>query len=771
LLTIANPQASSITFSISVHDGSQPVFQTVSANYTILFTGTVGGNVTFTTQPANSVGGQVIGGSPIVVHVADNTDAPIAGATVNLAFNGTPPCASATLSGTLTTQTDANGNATFTTLNVDHGQNGYALKASVSGLSAVSNPFNVTGFCETGNMITARRNHMVIALPNGKILLTGGAGNADGTGSLASAELYDPVAHTFSSTVNTMSTSRVDHTVTLLLNGEVLVTGGYSDTTNAQPSADIYFVANNVFNPVTAQMTTPRAEHAATLLANGTVLITGGNDNSGNTLASAEIFDPTANTFTATAQPMNSVRQAHHADLLPNGKVLISGGLDGNNNALASAEIYDPVAGTFTPTGNMTTARGNHSSALLYTGQVLVAGGLTGPGSGLVLTPTAELYNPATGTFTPTVNMSVARGHYAGILLGDGTDFISGGATLPAGINADIYNPATQTFSVSGNFTAVQAGMREAVAPDGTVLLASGVNNAVPAVTVPNSELFYPAPLPAGIVMTTPTTLPVGVLNVPYTQVFLEHGGVGQVTWVGDTLPPGLNLTSNGILTGTPTQSGTFNVSVTAIDTSASPQSTTVQFTLQVNAALAITTATLPNGTEGTPYSATIGTSGGTPPISFSITQANFPPGLTITQPPVTSTTDTLAGTPTLAGNYTFSESVADSGSPTETATQNYTVTVLPQPPTNLTGSPQTTSIITLTWTASPAQDVAGYRIHYGTSSGVYTTTVSAGNVNQFVVTGLSEDTTYFFVVDTISTSGLESIFSNEVAVTTQPSP
>ena len=157
-----------------------------------------------------------------------------------------------------------------------------------------------------------------------------------------------------------------------------------------------------------------------------------------------------------------------------------------------------------------------------------------------MLTPTAELYNPATGTFTPTVNMSVARGHYAGIVLGDGTDFISGGATLPAGINADIYNPATQTFSVSGNFTAVQAGMREAVAPDGTVLLASGVNNAVPAVTVPNSELFYPAPLPAGIVMTTPTTLPVGVQNVPYTQVFLEHGGVGQVTWVGDTCLPAL---------------------------------------------------------------------------------------------------------------------------------------------------------------------------------------------------------------------------------------
>ncbi len=727
LLTIANPQASSITFSINVHDGSQPAFQTVNANYTILFTGTVGGNVTFTTQPANSVGGQVIGGSPVVVHVADNTDAAIAGATVNLSFNGTPPCASATLSGTLTTQTDANGNATFATLSVDHGQNGYALRASVSGLSAVSNPFNVTGFCETGNMITARRNHMVIALPNGKILLTGGASNANGTGSLASAEVYDPVAHTFSSTVNAMSTSRVDHTVTLLLNGEVLVTGGYSDTTNAQPSADLYFSANNVFNPVTAQMTTPRAEHAATLLANGKVLITGGNDNSGNTLASAEIYDPVANTFTATSHPMNSARQAHHADLLPNGKVLISGGLDTNNNALASAEIYDPVADTFTLTGPMTTARGNHSSALLYTGQVLVAGGLTGPGTSLVLTATAELYNPGTGTFTPTVNMSIARGHYAGIVLGDGTDFISGGATLPAGINADIYNPATQTFSVSGNFTAVQAGMREAVAPDGTVLLASGVNNAEPAVTVPNSELFYPAPLPAGIVITTPTVLPSASLNQAYTQMFLEHGGVGQVTWVGDTLPPGLNLTTNGILTGTPTQTGSFNLSITANDTSASPQSTTVQFTLQVNnSPLTITTTSLPNGLVGAAYNNPIVTTGGTQPVFFSLTTASFPPGLTITQPAQGTQTGALAGTPTTAGTYNFSETVTDSSIPPQTATATYTVQVNGPLTITTTTLPEAVTVNGFPGTAPPTSYSAQIQTGGGTG-GALTFSVTAG--------------------------------------------
>ncbi|MGB2592677.1 MAG: kelch repeat-containing protein [Candidatus Acidiferrum sp.] len=773
-LTIANPQSSSISFSVSVHDqsnlGTTPGFQFQTANYTILFAAPVGGNVTFVQQPPNYIAGQTNPNSPVVVHVQDATAAPIANANVTMSLFGTPPCSTATLSGTLTQATEADGNAFFTDLNVNRGQNGFLLNANVQGISAQSNPFNVSGFCDTGSMNTARRNHMVIALPNGKILVTGGAANADGSGVLASAELYDPVAHTFM-TVGPMTAARADHTMTLLLNGKVLITGGFNDT-DVIASAELFDPSSNAFTAVPVPMTTPRAEHTATLLANGTVLITGGNNDNGVSVNSAEIYDPVANTFTATANVMNSVRQAHHADLLPNGQVLISGGLDSNNNALASAEIFDPVAGTFTLTGNMTTARGNHSSALLYNGQILVAGGLTGPGTALVLTPTAELYNPSTGAFTPTANMSIARGHYAGIVLGDGTIFISGGATLPAGTNADIYNPATQTFSTTGNFTMVQTGGREAVAPDGTVLLASGVNNASPAVTVPNSELFYPPTVAPGIVVTNPTSLPNAMQNAPYTQLLLEHGGIGLITWTPVSLPTGLTLTSNGILTGTPTQSGTFDVAVTVTDTSTPPQTQSVTFSLTIAQQFAITTPTLPNGTEGTAYSATISTTGGTPPISFSITQSNFPPGLTITQPPVTSTTDTLAGTPTLAGNYTFSESVADSGSPTEMATQNYSVTVLPQPPTNLTGSPQTTSIITLTWNASAAQDITGYRIHYGTSSGVYTTTISAGNVNQYVVMGLSTATTYYFVVDTISTSGVESVFSNEVAVATQqPSP
>ena len=671
LITIADPQSSSLSFSVTVHDGAQPVFQTVTVNYTISFSGPVIGHLTFLTQPANSIGGQPISGSPVNVSVTDSLGAVIPGANVTMGFNGTPACPSATLGGTLTVQSNGNGIASFTNLTVDHGQNGYTLRASVQGSSAISNPFNVSGYCETGSMNTARHNQIVLALPNGRTLITGGATDPNSTQPLASAELYDPVAHTFT-TVGPMNVARVDHTMTLLPNGTVLIAGGFN-AEGVIASAEIFNPADNTFTPVGASMFSQRAEHTATLLPNGTVLLAGGNTNS-TTLNSAEIYDPVEQTFTAVTATMTSTRQLHHADLLPNGKVLITGGLDLNNNALASAEIYDYAAGTFTPTGSMTTSRGNHMSALLYTGQILVAGGLTGPGTNLTLTATAELYNPTNGLFTPAGSMSIPRGHYAGTVLDDGTVFIPTSAGLTVGTNADIFNPATGTFSTTPNFTAVQDGFREAVQPDGTVLLTSGVNssNAV----VPNSEIYYPVPLAPGIVVTTPTVLPGAHLNQPYAQLILEHGAVGPLTWVSDNLPPGMTLTSNGILTGTPTELGTFSPFVSIIDSSTPPQSITTQFVLQVTNPLTITTTTLPNSLLNFNYNAPIVTTGGTQPVFFSLATTQFPTGTVIVQPAPGSQTGALGGLTNTVGTYTFTETVADSSTPQQTVSQTYTVVV-----------------------------------------------------------------------------------------------
>jgi Galactose oxidase, central domain len=222
-----------------------------------------------------------------------------------------------------------------------------------------------------------------------------------------------------------------------------------------------------------------RQIHTATLLADGCVLVVGGYALDDLPLASTALYDPKTNTFRPTGS-LATARGFHTATLLDDGRVLITGGgpTAWNNTGalLTSAELYDPTTGTFSPTGSMATPREGHTATLLADGRVLIVGGIDLNGHAVT---SAELYDPTTGTFSPTGSMAAARGFHTATLLADGRVLIAGGA--PAAwisvfglASAEIYNPTTGTFSATGSMTTARGFHTATLLADGRVLIAGG---------------------------------------------------------------------------------------------------------------------------------------------------------------------------------------------------------------------------------------------------------------------------------------------------------
>ncbi len=176
-----------------------------------------------------------------------------------------------------------------------------------------------------------------------------------------------------------------------------------------------------------------------------------------------------AGSFTSTGG-MTTPRAAHTATLLANGQVLIAGGFQQAipSTILASAELYDPATGKFTPTGSMTASRAGHSAVLLADGKVLIAAGRNAT-EDLVA---AELYDPSTGTFASIGSMPAALdGLQIAALLADGRVLLTGCAIPCNSAIAELYDPVAGTFAVTGVPSA--AGTPTLLA-DGQVLVAGG---------------------------------------------------------------------------------------------------------------------------------------------------------------------------------------------------------------------------------------------------------------------------------------------------------
>ena len=328
---------------------------------------------------------------------------------------------------------------------------GYALGDGALASASLYDPVTNT-FSPTGSLAEARGEQSSTLLSDGRVLIAGGgiAGWVFSGTFLASAELYDPKTGTFSAT-GSLGTPREAHTSTLLKDGRVLITGGVETQNQSLASAELYDPKTGTFS-ATGSMATARAWHTATLLSDGRVLVAGGwpaGWSSVSALASAEIYDPKTGRFTATG-PMIGERTFHAATLLADGRVLFTGGM-GTAENLASAEIYDPKAGTFTATGSMSVGREYQTATLLADGRVLVAGG-GGDYTNRQFLASAELFDPKTGTFSPTGSLTDARTNHMATLLADGRVLVTGGYGAQAPLaNAEIYDPSGGTFSPAGS--------------------------------------------------------------------------------------------------------------------------------------------------------------------------------------------------------------------------------------------------------------------------------------------------------------------------------
>lgn len=173
------------------------------------------------------------------------------------------------------------------------------------------------------------------------------------------------------------------------------------------------------------------------------------------------------------AAAMLQPRSGHTATLLPNGKVLIAGGMRRNQDFYRSAELYDPATGTFQATGEMSLGRVGPIAVLLQSGKVLIAGGWVGHGC----TDEAELYDPATGKFTVIAKMTARRGRPTATLLQDGDVLVAGGDEhdSPGGVaSAEIFRAATSTFEPVGAMHAGRISHSSTLLNDGRVLIIGG---------------------------------------------------------------------------------------------------------------------------------------------------------------------------------------------------------------------------------------------------------------------------------------------------------
>src|SRR6185295_14043992 len=263
-------------------------------------------------------------------------------------------------------------------------------------------------------------------------------------------------------------------------------------------------------------------------------------------------------------------------------------------------------------------------------------------------------------------------------------------SSLPGGIKDAVYAP--QVLTATGGTTPYVWSINSGSLPPGLTLTPDGLISGTPTATgtfnfvvkvtganalTDTKSLFIiinttSQPQP----QITTSSLPSGVINVAYPpQALGVAGGTSPYIWSlpSGTLPPGLTLSPDGIISGTPTALGTFNIVIKVTDNNGAGQSASKSFAIVIATPLLLTTASLPDATAGSPYSQALTATGGTPPYLWSAL-SGLPPGLTL------AASGIISGTPTASGPFSITLRVTDSGNPAQISDKALPITIKSQP-------------------------------------------------------------------------------------------
>jgi hypothetical protein len=416
--------------------------------------------------------------------------------------------------------------------------------------------------------------------------------------------------------------------------------------------------------------------------------------------------------------------------------------------ALSSVAVGSSVGIAFTATGGVPpfvfTLTGTAPTGTTFSSAGLLSGTATTVGSytfTVVVTDSAK--NTASRSFTLTVTpqaltittVSLPNGQagtpYAAQLTAvGGTPPYTWSGTAGGGLSVSSSGAVSGTPTVTGTYTVSV-----------TVTDSSGTKS-------PGnfSVLVNPSTLKV-----TTSGLPGGALTASYSASLTATGGTPPYTWTAGGLPPGVTVSSSGILSGTPTSSGLFTVTVTVKDSTGVSISASLPLTISV-APVKITTTGISPPALGTAFSLAFGATGGAPPYTWSAT--GLPAGVTL------SSTGTLSGTLGAVGSSSITVTVTDSTGLTATETLTLTVALPAAPVLTITGLPSTANpatqstasvtfgatypvdvTVNLTLTFAPLSGPDDPNIQFSTGGRTATLTIKAGTTTSTSTIGVQTGT------------------------------